>query len=206
MPRPLPKPEELSEIQCGYYAAKEILAWDQPPYRHSVYMVDVFQCRRNCLDSISQFPKQLEFFCFHPGLCQGPVHALAGDRKLADPFEYLGVAVVLIDAPGAFVSVKRNIDLAGCLVIPVGFRFVAPWAAEHFCSVFTELECSHYRVNIFSGKSGGDKVNVLIRGKFGIAFAAVSAISDQFCLFSLRADLLDSNFAVEKLLCTLKIQ
>lgn len=169
MPRPLPKSEELSEIQCGYFAAEEMLAWDQPPYRHPVYVVNILQCRRDCLDSISQFPKKLEFFCLHSGLCQGAVHAFPGNRKLADPFVYLGMAVVLIDAPGTFVSVKRNIDLAGRFVIPVRFRRVASWAAEHFRSVFTELECPHHGVNIFSGKSSGDKVDILIRGQFGIA-------------------------------------
>ena len=42
--RPLPKPEELSEVQCCYLASEEVLTGDLSTDRHVVNIVDILQC------------------------------------------------------------------------------------------------------------------------------------------------------------------
>jgi len=41
--RPLPEPEEFSEVQCRYLASEEVLTGDLPPDRHVVNIVDILQ-------------------------------------------------------------------------------------------------------------------------------------------------------------------
>ena len=41
--RPLPEPEELSEVQGCYLASEEVLTGDLPPDRHVVNIVDILQ-------------------------------------------------------------------------------------------------------------------------------------------------------------------
>ena len=106
MTRPLPEPEEFSEVQCRYLASEEVLTGDFSPDRHVVNIIDILQCRRNCFHAIPDPGKELKLFGIHSGLRECTVHHLSGDGKLADLFKDLRLAVHCKRAVRTFVPLK----------------------------------------------------------------------------------------------------
>ena len=134
MPQTFPIGEELLEIQCSDFAAKEKSSTYQTSDGHAVCMVQPSQHRRYCLYTIADFKEIAEFLCSHKPLLSCPFMRFYRYRHRTDTLMDLGFTAVFVRTPHTLLPCKRNMELLGFIsCISTGFWLIFCRTPEHPC-------------------------------------------------------------------------
>ena len=185
----LPVCEELPKVQCRHLASGEEPCPCYSSGANPIRVVDVSEDRGNCFHSVPDLAIELVFLALHLFLELCPILLLLGNHHNGCPFVKLCLALIPMRTVLALIEEEAYPAHAALLDVGASFGLISRRAGDYSGSVLIELKISENWINVFSGKIGGNQVNILFIRQFLVLCSAVGTVGDHghsvFLLFHL---------------------